>query len=30
VWRLLAPIARMRGYRDSFPEYGARQYDRRR
>jgi quercetin dioxygenase-like cupin family protein len=24
TWRLLAPIARLRGYRDSFPEYGAR------
>jgi quercetin dioxygenase-like cupin family protein len=24
MWRLLAPIARVRGYRDSFPEYGAR------
>jgi quercetin dioxygenase-like cupin family protein len=24
MWRLLAPIARLRGYRDSFPEYGAR------
>jgi hypothetical protein len=24
IWRLLVPIARVRGYRDSFPEYGAR------
>ena len=24
MWRLLALIARLRGYRDSFPEYGAR------
>ena len=24
MWRLLAPIARARGHRDSFPEYGAR------
>jgi quercetin dioxygenase-like cupin family protein len=24
TWGLLAPIARLRGYRDSFPEYGAR------
>lgn len=23
MWRLLAPIARLRGYRDSFPEYEA-------
>ncbi len=23
LWRLLAPLARLRGYRDSFPEYGA-------
>jgi len=24
VWRLLVPVARVRGYRASFPEYGAR------
>ena len=28
TWRLLVPIARMRGYRDSFPEYGAGEHDR--